>query len=315
MLRTERVTMIRKAYKALILAALILCAGFCLPALAEDESYTFIWMSDTQFYTQSSPAILFSMTEWCARQREALNIRYVIHTGDIINLFSDESQWANADAAFAQLNGIPLFAAAGNHDIDSGRNEIPFLHRFGQERLAFLPTYGGAFKNGIGRYDLLDMPNEKWLLLTMAFSISKEELAWMDDVLKAYPTYTAILCVHSYMDPEGKLTEDGKKLYEKVVVPNPNVRLVLCGHMWGVFHNAVKLDDNGNWLPDRTVYQLVADYQDEADYGSGYLCILTFDPQTDRMRVQSYSPYLNDYNYFTSDTGMESFTLPMDMNR
>ena len=89
----------------------------------------------------------------------------------------------------------------------------------------------------------------------------------------------------------------------RVVVPNPNVRLVLCGHSHAVFHNAVMIDDDGDGVPDRKVYQLLANYQEEEKGGLGYLCILTFDPLTDQLAVSTYSPYLDDYNHSASQSG------------
>ncbi|MEG0767855.1 MAG: hypothetical protein RR482_09075, partial [Clostridia bacterium] len=120
----------------------------------------------------------------------------------------------------------------------------------------------------------------------------------------------AILCFHGYIDPDGSLTSDGERLYPDVVAANPNVRLVLCGHRHGVNHTTVQFDDNQDGTMDRMVYQFVADYQAEHDGGDGYLCLLQFDTEARTLTVETYSPYLNEYNCYDDGTGLENFTLP-----
>jgi hypothetical protein len=57
------------------------------------------------------------------------------------------------------------------------------------------------------------------------------------------------------------------------------------------------------------VYQLLSDYQDFPLGGSGYLRIMTFEPQNDIIHVSSYSPYLNEY----LEDGANKFDLAFDM--
>ena len=59
----------------------------------------------------------------------------------------------------------------------------------------------------------------------------------------------------------------------------------------------------------RVVYQLLADYQDLPLGGSGYLRIMTFEPQNDIIHVSTYSPYLDEY---LEDSG-NNFDLAFDM--
>ena len=64
----------------------------------------------------------------------------------------------------------------------------------------------------------------------MGYGTGDEGIAWTNSILAKYPDRYAILGVHSYMHETGVLTTLGKGIYQKIVVPNPNVRLVLCGH-------------------------------------------------------------------------------------
>ena len=85
------------------------------------------------------------------------------------------------------------------------------------------------------------------------------------------------------------------------MVPNKNVIAVLSGH----YHEAQTLvdsiDDNGDGKPDRKVYQMLADYQAGPEGGQGYMRLLHFDQDQNRIIVNTYSPYLNDYNYYDPD--------------
>jgi hypothetical protein len=65
------------------------------PASAED--FTIIVLTDTQFYSANYPDIYTSQTQWIVDNREALNIAYVTHVGDIVDNCNQTSQWQNVD--------------------------------------------------------------------------------------------------------------------------------------------------------------------------------------------------------------------------
>ena len=279
---------------------------------------TFAWMSDTQGYSQGFPEIFKAMTSWIVSERDTLNIQYVLHTGDVVDNYDDTRQWDNANRALSILDGeIPLFVVAGNHDID-GQNQVydSYLDTLGKKRFENLRSFGGAYRNGRGRYDLFDIGGVPSILMSvgygMGYGVDDKAIDWMNEVLHEYSDRFAILCFHSYMDPDGSLSTDGEVLFEEVVKKNPNVCLVLCGHRHGVNHTSVQLDDNMDGTPDRTVYQLVADYQDELKSGGGYLVLLTFDSTKRTISVKTYSPYLDDYNCYEDNVGLEEFVFPWE---
>ena len=112
------------------------------------------------------------------------------------------------------------------------------------------------------------------------------------------------------MHETGVLTTLGKGIYQQIVVPNPNVRLVVCGHHHAAGRKATELDDDGDGKPDRTVYQMLADYQDAGQGGGGFMRLLTFDKAANRLRVRTYSPYL-DKTSFYEDPDIDTFDLPL----
>ena len=115
-------------------------------------------------------------------------------------------------------------------------------------------------------------------------------LSWADNVLSEYSDRRAIISTHSYLNTDGSLTGDGgTRIYNNVVVPENNIFLVLCGHM----HSEARRSDN---LDNRTVYQLLSDYQSLANGGNGWLRIMEFVPSENTIYVKTYSPYLDQYD-------------------
>ena len=109
---------------------------------------------------------------------------------------------------------------------------------------------------------------------------------------------SAILAFHEFLFVSGSRSPIGEKIFEQIIKRNPNVIAVLSGHYHSSNLKVDKLDDNGDGKPDRKVYQMLADYQGGPEGGQGYLRILHVDPKHDTIHVKTYSPYLDDYNFY-----------------
>ena len=68
--------------------------------------------------------------------------------------------------------------------------------------------------------------------------------------------------------------------------PNPNVRLVLCGHVCGTGYRAEDIDDTGDGVPDRRVNAMLYNYQ-HYELESGQIRLLTFDPVSHGLTVMT----------------------------
>lgn len=211
---------------------------------------------------------------------------------------------------------IPNGVLAGNHDVDHKTADYTNYYRyFGEKRYKDRLHYGGSYKNNRGHYDLISAGGNDYIIVYMGWGIGSEEIAWINRVLESHPDRKAILCFHEYLQASGTRHPTGDKLYKEVVVPNKNVFAVLSGH----YHEAQtlidKIDDNGDGIPDRTVYQLLADYQGGPEGGQGYMRLLHFDQKRGRIIVNTYSPYMNDYNYYKPDKYGEKdeFIINLDL--
>lgn len=273
---------------------------------------TYAWLSDTQGYASSYPETFLAMTNWIVSQKSALNIQYVIHTGDVVNDMTRRREWDRATQAMdAFIGQIPVFAIAGNHDI---KGMMHFYTEFSalMERQGYrnYPTFGAVEADGRRRYDLVTIGYDPFLLIGVGYSLAPADVDWLNKTLRQYADRTAILIAHSYLVLPGKNLELDAKLLRGVVAANPNVRYVLCGHAHGLLREEQAFDDDGDGTPERRVQAIMADYQGFDQGGMGYVVLLTFDPLKREIRVTSYSPALNDYDYY-EDASLETYSLPL----
>ncbi|MGG3925270.1 metallophosphoesterase [Metabacillus fastidiosus] len=280
--------------------------------------YSFVWMTDTQYYSQSYPHIFKSITDWIVQNEKKLNIEYVFHTGDIVDKANDEKQWANAAQYMKELEkaNVPYGILAGNHDVHHKYADYKdYSKYFGESRFEKKSFYGGSYKNNKGHYDLISVKGNDYLMLYMGWGIGEEEIKWMNEVLAKYPDRIAILSFHEYLLVSGNRSPLGNKLFEEVVVPNKNVALVLCGHYHDSETLVDEIDDDGDGKSDRKVYQMLADYQGAPEGGQGFIRLLRVDVSSNKIDVRTYSPYLKRYNYydFAYFPGKDEFSLELDL--
>jgi hypothetical protein len=299
---------------------------------------TIVVLPDTQYYASNYPDVFTSQTSWIVEQKSALSIAAVLHVGDIVDDANSAAQWTVANTAMRQLDGlVPYVLVPGNHDTDATRNGLIDSY-FAP---ATMPWITGTMADGQieNNFTLVDIGPQKWLVLGLEFGPRDAVMTWADAVLKAYPNLPAIIVTHAYLYSDGKRYDiaisgndmskknyqywipqyygytaseginDGEQIWEKLILPNPNVRLVFSGHMTG----AARLSSA---RPDGSiVHQMLSDYQwfrsDKADYygGGGYLRVLQFDYGKKEIRVATYSPYLDQY--LTDDANQFAVSLEL----
>lgn len=292
-----------------------------------DYAYTFAWITDTQFNVESDPHIFKSQLDWIKDHIGDKKIKYVFHTGDIVNRTFEKNQWKLVDQYMSILdeNQIPYGVLAGNHDVGQGYildfDYSYYEQYFGEDRFINKPFYGGSYKNNRGHYDLISEGGNDYLMLYMGWGDGdpnpnwlNEDIEWMNKVLAAYPNRTAILAFHKYLHSNGQLEPaNGQKIFDEVIVPNKNVAMVLSGHYTGSKLLTSDIDDNGDGTPDRKVYQILYDYQGTPEGGAGYMKLLHFDPAQNQVHFKTYSPYLDDFDPDHKLPGDNEYTLDLDL--
>lgn len=256
--------------------------------------FTLAWETDTQFYNESFTDRQRDIHDYLLRNRDKMNIQYVFHTGDIVDEYFQPHQFANADPQYKRLDdaAYPYGILAGNHDVlDTLKNldYSTYEKFFGASRYAANPWYGGTYKNNRGHYDLISAGSHDFLMLYMGWGAETEEIAWMNKVLQQYPERTAIIALHQYIDPQGKLAETPQRIKDEVVAVNKNVRMVIAGH----HHGALVTQDT---FGDRKVTNILFDFQSLPEGGQSFLRLLHFDNYNGVVTARTYSPYLKTFN-------------------
>ncbi|MFC4597186.1 S-layer homology domain-containing protein [Cohnella hongkongensis] len=265
--------------------------------------FSFAWITDQQYYVESWPSHYTEMNRWILDNRERFDIRYTINTGDLVDEWDRDEQWQIADAAQRILDeaGMPNGVLAGNHDVASGNEEYDsYWQYFGEHRYRDNSYYGGSYRNNLGHYDLISAGGQDFIIVYASWDVYQDEIDWMNEVLAKYPERKAILALHRYLKQGGTLDYTGELVQKEVVAKNPNVFAVLNGHYFGAAIKIDGFDDDGDGIQERKVYQICTDYQGAAEGGLQYLKMIYFDLDNDKVYMNAYSPYLNDFNYFDS---------------
>jgi Calcineurin-like phosphoesterase len=303
--------------------------GFSRADGSASSSGTVVVLPDTQFYSCGYPSIFDSQTQWVVDHQRDLSIDLVVHTGDIVDADNDE-QWSVAGESLHRLDGhVPYLLATGNHDLDGARRS-----RIGSY---FTPAMFDSWPGEHGTFDATRVDNaygvvslggREWLFLGLEFGPRDAVVEWARGVLAAHPTLPAALFTHAYLYADDERYDraiqpaqpyhpdqygvtpsegvnDGQDLYEALVEPFENVRLVMSGHVIpdGVARSEYRRGSG------TSVTEILANYQrcdrcpcEEVEGGGGFLRILTFTSTS--IEVSTYSPHLDalmldDDNRFT----------------
>jgi hypothetical protein len=287
--------------------------------LSDPDSFLLVALPDTQVYCARSEwnHHYHNQTQWIADNAERLNIKYVLHEGDIVNN-NNPPQWKVAQAAMQRLHGKVSYALApGNHDYGpngSSSDRTTLVNEyFDAEEYSKQTGFGGLFQEGHveNSYHTFEAGGRKYLILALEWGPRDEVVQWADKIAAEHPDHRKILVTHAYMYydetrydwatkrdkqawnphaygnaslPGG--VNDGEELWNKLVRKHPGFVLTLNGHV---------LEDGAGRMASRgdhgdTVHQLLANYQMKAEGGQGFMRLMEFLPDGKTIKVRSYSP-------------------------
>ena len=237
--------------------------------------YTIIQVADTQSYTVTIDPddpnrrvdTLGEMYKWIGDNKEELNIILMNNLGDVTQN-ATPMEWeisGNYIEKYIEANGIPYNIAVGNHDVDSPytglgamfrdtRNfdaEFDLEDRYSAQHDDIGWTrFGGSYDGESSRNTYMFMEAgtgeniEPYIIFSLEFGPTKEVIQWVDDKLKEYSDYNAIILTHCYFSTVGELTDynaqrpdsdfenayEGIQIWQELVAKNDNVVMVNCGH-------------------------------------------------------------------------------------
>lgn len=238
--------------------------------------------------------------------------------------FVGKGQWKATSRLLERLDGqVPYVLCTGNHDygVQSAESRKTWFNEFFQpdrNPLTYQQLVGCA-PNSFGDRTLETSAYEfqaphpdgrKFLVITLPFAPRNADLEWAKAVADdaRFSDHFGIVLTHSYMYANGtriakegyNLTKKGgntgEQIFQKLVHPAKNIRLVVCGHVckpddWS---KAVgfSMDKNSS---GKTVAQLVFNTQAigggfSGNGGDGWLRLLEFMPDRKTIKATTFSP-------------------------
>lgn len=267
-----------------------------------------VW-PDSQNASDQWPELLVPMAKWIADNKDALNIQYVIHVGDMVQTGAKREEWERFEKAMQVLDGrVPYILAFGNHDTDRKppRGTGLFNEFFPVSRFQKMPGFGGSFPEGSNdnSYHTFKAAGRDWLIVSLMYNPNTADLVWANEVITKHPRHTVIIATHSYLMHTGR-DRAGERMWNELVKKHANIITVFCGHLTTV--NFKDKGEHGN-----TVYEMLFDWQNSArPEPNSYLALVEFDPAGGRISVESYSPVLDRfYTDARANFGFENVQFP-----
>lgn len=276
----------------------------------EQYDFSFAWITDTQYYSEQYHDNFTALTNYITENREELGIEYLIHTGDIVDEWDEEEQYIFASNQLSKFEqaGIPYGVLGGNHDTAHGNERYELYKKyFGAERYESNSYYGETYDDNLGHYDLVSAGGVDFLMIYMSWDIYTDEIEWINNILAKYPDRKAFINIHGGINAQGEQSYFSNLLMTEVAEKNTNLIAILNGHFHGSSMNIVGFDDDKDGINNRNVYQICTDYQSAPEGGSGYFKMIYFDIENGKLYLNSYSPVMNDYNYYDSPK-LDSYT-------
>ena len=231
-------------------------------------------------------------------------------------------QWEFISSAFGRIdNKLPYISSPGNHDygFESAENRQSYFgdyfntarnNKIKEHLVAFHPNASGRGTLENSAYEFSGSGWDKILVITTEFHPRDEVLEWAGKLVKSdkYKEHFVIFMTHSYMSIESerfikegykaKNPNYGEDIWNKLIYPSNNIRLVLCGHAGeasGDFEKSVgfRTDKNNS---GKDVHQMMFNAQTvgggwHGNGGDGWLRIIEFMPDGKSIGVKTFSPF------------------------
>ena len=269
--------------------------------------FTVVWMSDTQNLSRHFPEVFNNMRDWILENREAQNIVFVAHTGDVVDGCSQFMWDAATEALMPVLNEIPAMVVSGNHDISNNNKYSLFANRpYAQA----VQKPGQTFEDGQASYVTFEAGGDTFLVFGVGYDVRGAKLRdWITEVSAQYPDAIVLYVIHAGLQPDARFSGPARDLVYSVIQENPNARLMICGHQRGTLRRTDLFDDDGDGTEERSFTTLMFNYQDDRTDGLGFMRLLSFDPVTRSITVRTYSPWFDQYGYKKAKPGEDAFVL------
>ena len=295
----------KKLSHLLLLSALLLGTLFA-PAPCHGEVFTLAVVPDTQQDVTGNPAHFNDRLQWLADHKDALNLKVVLHVGDLTNWDTpDHGHFVRASAGLEILDkaAISYAIAVGNHDtaaVKEGGSAAPgnvnanlritatYNRYFPAERFLNLK---GVFEPGKmdNAYHEFSAGGLNWLVINLELWPRTSVVDWAKTVVQNHPHHNVILLTHSHLTDRSTIepTKGGygdnspQYVFDQLLKPYSNIRLVFCGHTG---NHGYRTDPGAN---GNTIYQFLQCFHDRATNPTR---LLEIDTVKGTLKSQVYCP-------------------------
>lgn len=276
--------------------------------LVDEYDYSMVIVGDTQILNYKYPDKYAEIYDWLLNNVESKKIKYVMGLGDITDKDTDE-EWERAVKQMARLDGVvPYSLVRGNHDSSTKMNKY-------FNTLPYINSFNGRYNANVeSTWRKINIDDVNYLIFTLQFGPSDEELKWASKIIEAHPEHNVIITTHAYSAPNGYIMPDGllsnagssvyggangsKQIWEKLVSKHKNISMIISGHVTddGMTVTQVK-GDNGN-----VVSQILCNPQevDEYEGAAGLVTVLYFSEGGKKIQAECISTVREKY-YLTSN--------------
>ncbi|MBX7266787.1 metallophosphoesterase [Micromonospora sp. Llam7] len=279
------------------------------PPPGVDTTFAFAVVPDTQeeVLTASDPRLL-QRVGWLVAQRGALDLRFVTHSGDVVNYdTADHVQYERARAALRPLetSGTPYTLAVGNHDTQAAGPDGELRSPAGQllrDTTVFNRYFtAGRFGAVRGRFEPGKVDNAyatytagavRWLVLTLELWPRRAAVAWAQGVVAAHPGHNVVVVTHHYLESDATIGQAAgygstspQYLFDNLVGRYPNIRFVFSGHT-GTAASRVDTGVHGN-----RIHSFLQTFHSPR---TNPVRLVEIDTTADSLRTWIYAPYTDE---------------------
>ncbi|MBE1484969.1 carbohydrate-binding domain-containing protein [Plantactinospora soyae] len=280
------------------------------PATTTDPKFSFAVMPDTQQEVLNASDTRFRQrTDWLVGNRSALDLRFVTHSGDVVNWDTpDHSQYEIARNAMRPFETarIPYSLAIGNHDTqatgvggsarDPARTRELVRDTTVFNRYFTAGQYGGVrgqFEAGKvdNSYSTYEAGGVQWLVLTLELWPRAEAVNWAKGVVAANSRHNVVVVTHDYIDGNGNIEQSAsygatspQYLYDNLIKQYANIKFVFSGHV-GVAANRVDTGVHGN-----RIYTFLQTFHSNT---TNPVRLMEVDTAANSLRTWIYAPFNN----------------------
>jgi hypothetical protein len=259
------------------------------PAAGSDGSFSIIWVTDTQYLSESNPQLNYNLSRWIVNNAALYNLKMVVHTGDLVNAEGNMTQWENANQSMGLLldNDIPYCWNAGNHDFTTSYYIGNQYDAFNPQVFASKPYFVDSKYGGMNTAAFFNVSGWECLIVNISFDANDAVLEWTNNLLDQYQNAHAIVATHAYLDRQGDYGDWAANLKSKTLDTHANVFLVLGGHYYPTQGVKTRVGERDEMLFNQ---------QDANNkQGAASARILTLNPANGTIMVQTFSVYLNQF--------------------